>query len=60
MANVKPSAVRPRPSRGTVIAEKHRARLNTATDAQRSALFAKGMSLIYGSGHAPKTPVGRG
>ena len=58
MANAKLSASRPRPSRGTVIAEKCRARLNTATDAQRAALFAKGMQLIYGSGHAPKSPVG--
>ena len=38
-----------RPSTGTAIADKHRARLNTATGAPRSALFAKGMKLIYGT-----------
>lgn len=59
MANSKPKHQTERPSTGTVIAEKHRARLNSASDAQRSALFAKGMQLIYGHGHAAKTPVGR-
>ena len=58
MANRKPKQQSERPSTGTVIAEKHRARLNSATDAQRSVLFAKGMQLIYGHGHAAKNPVG--
>ena len=58
VANSKPKHPSERPSTGTLIADKHRARLNTATDAQRSALFAKGMQLIYGNGHAAKTAVG--
>ena len=57
MATGKPKQRTARPSTGTVIAEKHRARLNSATDAQRSALFAKGMQLIYGNGHAAKASV---
>lgn len=59
MANSKPKHQSERPSAGTIVAEKHRARLNTATDAQRSALFAKGMQLIYGKGRTAKAPVGR-
>lgn len=58
MANRKLKPHSERKSSGTTIAEKHRARLNTATDAQRSALFAKGMQLIYGNGRAAKTAVG--
>ena len=58
MANRKLKPQNERPSTGTVIAEKHRSRLNSATDAQRSALFAKGMQLIYGNNHAAKTVVG--
>jgi hypothetical protein len=35
-------------SRGTVIAEKARAKANKYTDEKRSALLEKGMSIIYG------------
>ena len=58
MASSKPNSQTVRPTTGTVIAEKHRARLNSATDDQRSALYSKGMQLIYGNSHAAKTPVG--
>lgn len=58
MAKSKLKRPRERPSLGTSIAEKHRARLNPASDAKRGALFAKGMQLIYGNDRPAKTPVG--
>jgi hypothetical protein len=58
MATSKPKRKSERPSRGTIIAAKARAKLNSATDAERSALFARGMQLIYGHGQAAKATLG--
>jgi hypothetical protein len=47
-------------SRGTVIAEKARAKANKYTDQKRSALLDKGMAIIYGGLDHAKSPVNRG
>ena len=46
-----------RPITETVIAEGSRAKLIFATNTQRSALFSKGMQLVYGSGNTAKAAV---
>ena len=50
----------PAKSRGTVIAEKARAKANKYTDQKRSALLDKGMAIIYGGFDHAKSPVNRG
>jgi hypothetical protein len=46
-------------TRGTVIAEKARAKANKYTDQKRSALLEKGMAIIYGGLDHAKSPVNR-
>jgi hypothetical protein len=46
-------------SRGTVIAEKARAKANDYTDKKRSGLIEQGMSIIYGGLNHAKSPVNR-
>jgi hypothetical protein len=46
-------------SRGTVMAEKARAKANKYTDQKRSALLEKGMSIIYGGFNHAKSSVNR-
>lgn len=46
-------------SRGTVIAEKARAKANRYTDQKRSALLDKGMATIYGGLEHAKSTVNR-
>ena len=48
MASKTPITATERPTTGTAIAAKNRVKLNRLDDSQRSALFAKGMQLIYG------------
>jgi hypothetical protein len=48
-----------RPSTGTIIAEKNRAKMNRLNDAQRNALLTRGMQLIYGGSATSKASVGR-
>jgi hypothetical protein len=47
-------------SRGTIIAEKARAKGNKHTDQKRSALSDKGMAIIYGERYHAKSPVNCG
>ena len=47
-------------SRGTVIAEKARAKANKYTDEKRSALLARGMAIMYGGLEHAKSTVNRG
>jgi hypothetical protein len=47
-------------SRGTVIAEKARAKGNKYTDQKRSALLERGMAIIYGGPDHAKAAVNRG
>jgi hypothetical protein len=47
-------------SRGTVIAERARAKANKYTDEKRSALLEKGMAIIYGGLEHAKSTVNRG
>jgi hypothetical protein len=55
MAISKASAeVSRRPSKGTAIVDKNRAKMNSMTDAQRSQYFERGMQLIYGGGTKSK------
>ena len=50
-----------KPSSGTVIAEKYRARMNSYTDSQRQELMNQAMASIYSAHHAPaKTNARRG
>jgi hypothetical protein len=58
MASKKPVTTSERPSTGTIIAEKNRAKMNRLNDAQRNALLARGMQLIYGGSATSKAPVG--
>jgi hypothetical protein len=46
-------------TRGTVIAEKARAKANKYTDQKRSALLEKGMAIIYGGLDHAKSSVNR-
>jgi hypothetical protein len=46
-------------SRGTVIAEKARAKANSFTDKKRSDLIEQGMAIIYGGLNHAKSPVNR-
>jgi hypothetical protein len=48
MASKKPLLTAERPSAGTIIAEKNRAKMNGLGDEQRAALLARGMQLIAG------------
>ena len=48
MASKKPVTKNERSSPGTIMAERNRDRMNQLGDTRREALFAKGMSLIYG------------
>jgi hypothetical protein len=57
MASKKPTTSE-RPSTGTIIAEKNRAKMNRLNDAQRNALLTRGMQLIYGGSATSKAPVG--
>ena len=59
MSNKKPQSRAGRPTRGTVMAEKYRAKLNPLPDNQRAALLEEGMQLIYGDQRPPKTNVSR-
>ena len=47
-------------SRGTVIAEKARAKGNKYTDQKRSALLERGMAIIYGGPDRAKATAHRG
>jgi len=50
-----------KPSSGTVIAEKYRARMNSCTDSQRQELMNQAMASIYSAHHASaKTNARRG
>jgi hypothetical protein len=57
MAIKTPITATERPTTGTASAEKNRAKMNRLGDSQRSALFAKGMQLIYGGTQAAKAPA---
>ena len=59
MSAKKPSSRAERPTRGTVVAEKHRAKLNSLPDNRRAALLEEGMQLIYGDQRPHKTTVRR-
>lgn len=48
MPTKKPRSRAERPTRGTVVAAKYRAKLNPLPDNQRTALLEEGMQLIYG------------
>jgi hypothetical protein len=56
---MKASAQSTKKSRGTVIAEKARAKANKFTDAKRSDLIEQGMAIIYGGLNHAKSPVNR-
>jgi hypothetical protein len=58
MASKKPTTTSERPSTGTIIAEKNRAKMNRLNDAQRNALLTRGMQLIYGGSTTSKATVG--
>jgi hypothetical protein len=47
-------------SRGTLIAEKTRAKANKYTDRKRSTLLDRGMAIIYGGLDHAKSTVNRG
>jgi hypothetical protein len=57
MAGKKAATASEHPTRGTVIAERNRARMNRLSDAQRSALLNRGMQLIYGGSGSAKAPA---
>jgi hypothetical protein len=58
MENKKAATTSERPTTGTLIAGKNRAKMNRLNDAQRTALLTRGMQLIYGgSATAKKVPV---
>ena len=46
--------------RGTVIAEKARAKANKFSDRKRDSLLEQGMAIIYGETNRPKSGVPRG
>ena len=48
MSTKKPLSRAERPTRGTVVAQKYRAKLNSLPDNQRATLLEEGMQLIYG------------
>ena len=58
MANKKAVSPSERPTTGTIIAEKNRAKMNRLSDSQRSALLTRGMQLIYGGSSTKKAVVG--
>jgi hypothetical protein len=59
MASKKPLITAERPTVGTIIAEKNRAKMNGLGDEQRAALLARGMQLIYGATRPAKAAAGR-
>lgn len=59
MSTKKPPSRVKRPTRGTVVAEKYRAKLNSLPDNQRAALLEEGMQMIYGDQRPAKTTVSR-
>jgi hypothetical protein len=44
---MKPAAATPKPSRGTVIAARHRAQMNTLTDAERQQHLHQALARVY-------------
>ncbi len=59
MSTKKPLSRAERPTRGTVVAQKYRAKLNSLPDNQRATLLEEGMQLIYGDQRPSKTTVRR-
>lgn len=59
MSTKKPLSRAERPTRGTVLAKKYRAKLNSLPDNQRAILLEEGMQLIYGDQRPRKTTVRR-
>lgn len=52
--------VKTSPSKGTVLADKYRARANALSDQDRQSHRAHAMSLIYGKPHGPAVHARRG
>lgn len=59
MSTKKPTSRAERQTRGTKVAEKYRAKLNSLPDNQRAALLEEGMQMIYGDQRPTKTNVSR-
>jgi hypothetical protein len=55
MASKKTLPTAGRPTIGTIVADKNRAKMNGLGDGQRAALLARGMQLIHGAVRPAKT-----